>query len=49
VAGPFAIVVRALAEDEQELLTARLRAALVPFAVDGGDEPAGAALCAVAT
>ncbi len=49
VAGPFAMVLRGLAEDEREVLRARLREAFVPFATDGGYELPGAALCAVAS
>jgi SAM-dependent methyltransferase len=49
VAGPFAIVIRGLPEDEREVLRARLREAFVPFATDGGYELPGVALCAVAT
>jgi ubiquinone/menaquinone biosynthesis C-methylase UbiE len=49
VAGPFAIVVRGLPEDEREVLRARLRDAFVPFATDGGYELPGVALCAVAS
>jgi SAM-dependent methyltransferase len=49
VAGPFAIVVRGLPEDERDVLRARLREAFVPFATDGGYELPGAALCAVAS
>ena len=49
VGGPFAMVVGGLAEDEREVLRARLREAFVPFATDGGYELPGAALCAVAS
>jgi SAM-dependent methyltransferase len=49
VAGPFAMVVRGLPEDERDVLRARLREAFVPFATDGGYELPGAALCAVAS
>jgi SAM-dependent methyltransferase len=49
VAGPFAIVVRGLPEDEREVLRARLKEAFVPFATDGGYELPGVALCAVAS
>jgi len=48
VAGPFAMVVRGLPEDEREVLRARLREAFVPFATDRGYELPGVALCAVA-
>ncbi|MGH2984930.1 MAG: class I SAM-dependent methyltransferase [Solirubrobacterales bacterium] len=49
VAGPFAMVVRGLPEDEREALRARLGEAFVPFATDGGYELPGIALCAVAS
>jgi SAM-dependent methyltransferase len=49
VAGPFAMLVRGLPEDERELLKARLREAFVPFATDGGYKLPGVALCAVAS
>jgi ubiquinone/menaquinone biosynthesis C-methylase UbiE len=49
VAGPFAMVLRGLAEDEREVLRARLREAFVPFATDSGYELPGVALCAVAS
>ncbi len=49
VAGPFAMVLRGLPEDEREVLRARLREAFVPFATDGGYELPGVALCAVAS
>jgi ubiquinone/menaquinone biosynthesis C-methylase UbiE len=49
VAGPIAMVVRGLPEDERELLRARLREAFVPFATDGGHEIPGVAVCAVAS
>ena len=49
VAGPFAIVVRGLAEDERDLLRTRLREAFIPFAADGGYELPGVALCALAS
>jgi ubiquinone/menaquinone biosynthesis C-methylase UbiE len=49
VAGPFAMLVRGLPEDEREVLRARLREAFVPFAADGGYELPGVALCAVAS
>jgi ubiquinone/menaquinone biosynthesis C-methylase UbiE len=49
VAGPFAMVVRGLPEDEREVLRARLAEAFVPFASDGGYELPGVALCAVAS
>jgi ubiquinone/menaquinone biosynthesis C-methylase UbiE len=49
VAGPFAMVLRGLPEDEREVLRARLTEAFVPFATDGGYELPGVALCAVAS
>jgi SAM-dependent methyltransferase len=49
VAGPFGMVLRGLAEDEREVLRARLRKAFVPFATDSGYELPGVALCAVAS
>ena len=48
VGGPFAMVLRGLAEDERVMLRARLREAFVPFATDGGYELPGVTLCAVA-
>jgi SAM-dependent methyltransferase len=48
VAGPFAMLVRGLPEDEREVLRTRLREAFVPFATDSGYELPGVALCAVA-
>jgi SAM-dependent methyltransferase len=47
VAGPFAMVVRGLPEDERGVLRARLREAFIPFTADGGYELPGVALCAV--
>lgn len=50
VAGPFAMVLAGLPEDEREVIKARLEGAFVPFAVDsGGYEIPGVALCAVAS
>ena len=49
VAGPFAMVVRGLLEDERQVFRARLTKAFVPFATDGGYELPGVALCAVAS
>jgi SAM-dependent methyltransferase len=49
VGGPFAVLVRALPEEEREVLRARLSEAFVPFAANGGYELPGAALCAVAS
>ena len=48
VAGPFAMAVRGLPDDERKVLRSRLRDAFVPFASDGGYELPGVALCAVA-
>jgi SAM-dependent methyltransferase len=48
VAGQIAALVRGLPEAERAVLRARLTEAFVPFAVDGGYELPGAALCAVA-
>ena len=48
VAGPFGMVVRGLPEDVREVLRARLREGFEPFAVAGGYELPGVALCAVA-
>jgi hypothetical protein len=48
-AGPFAMVLRGLPEDERKVLRARLREAFVPFATDSGYELPGVALCAVAS
>lgn len=49
VGGPFAMAVRALPEDEREVLRARLSEAFVPFAADGGYGLPGVALCAIAS
>jgi ubiquinone/menaquinone biosynthesis C-methylase UbiE len=49
VAGPFAMVLRGLPEEERDVLRARLSEAFVPFATDGGYELPGVALCAVAS
>ena len=46
--GPAALVLRGLPEDERETLSAQLGAAFAPFAVDGGYELPGVALCAAA-
>jgi ubiquinone/menaquinone biosynthesis C-methylase UbiE len=48
VAGPFAVVVRSLPEDERDALRDRLGEAFGPFTVDRGYELPGLALCAVA-
>jgi SAM-dependent methyltransferase len=47
--GPAAPVLRSLAEDELEALTAQLRAAFAPFARDGGYELPGVALAVAAS
>jgi ubiquinone/menaquinone biosynthesis C-methylase UbiE len=47
-AGPIAIVLRRLTEDERAGLVAQVEAALVPFAAEAGYELPGVALCAVA-
>jgi SAM-dependent methyltransferase len=49
VAGPLAMAVRDLPEDELEVLRARLRKAFEPFATNGGYELPGVALCAGAS
>ena len=49
IAGPFAMLVRELPEDEREVLRARLGEAFVPFATDRGYELPGVALCTVAS
>jgi SAM-dependent methyltransferase len=49
VAGPFAMVVRGLPEEERHVLRARLRETFSAFAADGGYELPGVALCAVAS
>jgi hypothetical protein len=49
VGRPFAVLVRGLPEEEREVLRARLSEAFVPFAIDGGYELPGAALCEVAS
>jgi hypothetical protein len=49
VAGQFAMVLRALPEDERGVLRARLSEAFVPFATASGYELPGVALCAVAS
>jgi ubiquinone/menaquinone biosynthesis C-methylase UbiE len=46
--GPAALVLRRLPDDERQTLKTRLRAAFAPFAVDGGYEIPGVALCAAA-
>jgi SAM-dependent methyltransferase len=49
VAGPFAIVVRGLPEDERHVLKAQLENAFVAFKTSGGFSLPGVALCAVAS
>jgi ubiquinone/menaquinone biosynthesis C-methylase UbiE len=49
VAGPFAMVVRGLPEEERGVLRAQLAEAFVPFEAEGGYEMPGVALTAVAT
>ncbi|MGH2948371.1 MAG: class I SAM-dependent methyltransferase [Solirubrobacteraceae bacterium] len=46
--GPAALVLRRLPDDERQTLKTQLRAAFAPFAVDGGYEIPGVALCAAA-
>jgi ubiquinone/menaquinone biosynthesis C-methylase UbiE len=46
--GPAALVLRGLPKDERETLKMQLGAAFSPFAVDGGYEIPGVALCAAA-
>jgi SAM-dependent methyltransferase len=48
VAGPLALVLRELPDDEREVLRARLREQFTPFTAGGGYELPGLALCAVA-
>jgi len=49
VAGPFAMVVRGLPEDERGMLRAQLAQAFVPFETDRGYEIPGVALTVVAS
>jgi SAM-dependent methyltransferase len=49
VSGPFAAVVRGLAEAEREVLRRRLTEAFEPFSADEGYALPGVALCAVAS
>jgi hypothetical protein len=49
VAGPFAIVVRGLPEDERQVLKAQLEEAFAPFEAAGGYSLPGIAVCAVAS
>jgi ubiquinone/menaquinone biosynthesis C-methylase UbiE len=46
--GPAALVLRRLPDDERQTLKTQLRAAFAPFAVGGGYEIPGVALCAAA-
>jgi len=48
-AGPFALALRGLSDDEREALEAQLGAAIAPFAVEAGFELPGVALSAVAS
>jgi len=48
MAGPLAMVIRGLSEDERHEITTQLADAFARFAVDGGYELPGVALCAVA-
>jgi SAM-dependent methyltransferase len=47
--GPFAMVIRGLADDELETIKAQLAEAFAPFAADGGYELPGVALVAAAS
>lgn len=49
VAGTFAMVIRGLSEGEREVLRSQLEKAVRPFAVNGGYEIPGLALCAIAS
>lgn len=49
MAGPIAIVLRGLSQDELRTITARLEEAFAPFSVNGGYTLPGVALCAVAS
>jgi SAM-dependent methyltransferase len=48
-AGPIALILRGLSEDERDAIKARLEEGFALFATDGGYEVPGAALCAVAS
>jgi len=48
MAGPIAMVISGLSEDERQAVKAQLEPAFAPFLVDGGYELPGVALCAVA-
>jgi SAM-dependent methyltransferase len=48
-AGPFALALRGLSDDEREALEAQLGAAIAPFVVEAGFELPGVALSAVAS
>ena len=49
MAGPLAMVIRGLSEDELHELTAQLQEAFAPFSGNGGYMLVGVALCAVAS
>jgi len=48
VAGPFALVIRGLPEQEREAISEQLAEAFAPFTVDGGYELPGVCLNAMA-
>lgn len=48
-AGPFAVALRGLAEEERAAIQAQLEEPFVPFAADGGYALPGLALCTVAS
>jgi SAM-dependent methyltransferase len=49
VAGAFAMAIRGLSEGEREVFRFQLEEAVRPFALDGGYEIPGVALCAIAS
>jgi SAM-dependent methyltransferase len=49
VAGPFAMVVRGMPEDERRVVRGQLAEAFAPFEADGGYSLPGVALCAAAS
>jgi SAM-dependent methyltransferase len=49
MAGPIAMVIRGLSNDEREGMKAQLEERFASFAVDGGYELPGVALCAIAS
>jgi SAM-dependent methyltransferase len=49
MAGPIAMVISGLSEDERQTVKAQLEPAFAPFVVDGGYTLPGVALCAVAS